>query len=126
MAWWLSHLMGWSQAAIDGLPATWLHGFLMQYQVLPSFFFGFLITRPALLQIVCNQCALLFADTAKDHIGQRQANNVAASNQARLRNDPYTRITATSSDAVDTITCAHIGAFQSSNPRTAFSPASNL
>ena len=25
MGWWLAHLMGWSQAALDGLPATWLH-----------------------------------------------------------------------------------------------------
>lgn len=44
MAWWLAHLMGWSQAALPGLPATWLHAFLMQYQVLPAFIFGFLLT----------------------------------------------------------------------------------
>lgn len=44
MAWWLAHLMGWSEVAIEGLPATWLHGFLMQYQVLPAFIFGFLLT----------------------------------------------------------------------------------
>lgn len=44
MVWWLAHLMGWSQAALPGLPATWLHGFLMQYQVLPTFIFGFLLT----------------------------------------------------------------------------------
>lgn len=44
MAWWLAHLMGWSEAALEGLPATWLHGFLMQYQVLPAFIFGFLLT----------------------------------------------------------------------------------
>lgn len=44
MAWWLAHLMGWSEAALPGLPATWLHAFLMQYQVLPAFIFGFLLT----------------------------------------------------------------------------------
>lgn len=44
MIWWLAHLMGWSQAALPRLPAVWLHAFLMQYQVLPAFIFGFLLT----------------------------------------------------------------------------------
>lgn len=37
------------------------------------------------------------------------------------RNEPITRITATSSDSVDTIAWAQIGARQSSSPRT-FTP----
>lgn len=44
MAWWLAHLVGWSSAALPGLPAAWMHGYLMQYQVLPAFIFGFLLT----------------------------------------------------------------------------------
>jgi uncharacterized protein involved in response to NO len=48
MAWWALwlvdarwHLFGLPQPAI---PAGWLHAMLMQYQVLPSFMFGFLLT----------------------------------------------------------------------------------
>lgn len=44
MLWWWMHLSGHSTAATVGLPSTWLHGFLMQYQVLPTFMFGFLLT----------------------------------------------------------------------------------
>lgn len=47
------------------------------------------------------------------------ASSSAASNHARRRNEPYTRITATSIDAVETNTCAQMGALQSSSPRTA-------
>lgn len=44
MAWWT-----WWQFHIDPVPvagvsAGWLHGFIMQYQMLPSFMFGFLLT----------------------------------------------------------------------------------
>lgn len=44
MVWWTAHLSGWSEAATPGVPSSWLHGFLMQYQVLPTFMFGFLLT----------------------------------------------------------------------------------
>ena len=44
MLWWWMHLNGWSVAAAPGVPSPWLHGFLMQYQVLPTFMFGFLLT----------------------------------------------------------------------------------
>ncbi len=44
MLWWWMHLTGWSSAATPGVPSPWLHGFLMQYQVLPTFMFGFLLT----------------------------------------------------------------------------------
>ena len=48
MAWWAGWL---GRAAIDGappavdaMPAGWAHAFVMQYQVLPPFIFGFLLT----------------------------------------------------------------------------------
>lgn len=44
MLWWWMQLTGRSLAATPGVPSTWLHGFLMQYQVLPTFMFGFLLT----------------------------------------------------------------------------------
>lgn len=44
MLWWWMQLTGRSVAATPGVPASWLHGFLMQYQVLPTFIFGFLLT----------------------------------------------------------------------------------
>lgn len=48
MAWWTFWLISsrWQLAAMPQLniPAGWLHAFIMQYQVLPSFMFGFLLT----------------------------------------------------------------------------------
>ena len=48
MAWWASWLAAsrWAPAAMpQPTPyAGWLHAFVMQYQMLPSFFFGFLLT----------------------------------------------------------------------------------
>lgn len=47
MAWWAAWLVTarWGTGmAQPQLPAGWLHAFVMQYQVLPSFFFGFLLT----------------------------------------------------------------------------------
>lgn len=44
MSWWAYVLAGGTVAAIPGLPPSWLHAFLMQYQVLPAFIFGFLLT----------------------------------------------------------------------------------
>lgn len=48
MAWWTFWLINsrWQLAAMPQLdiPAGWLHAFIMQYQVLPSFIFGFLLT----------------------------------------------------------------------------------
>jgi uncharacterized protein involved in response to NO len=48
MAWWMTwiidarwHVFGFGQPAV---PAGWLHATVMQYQVLPSFIFGFLLT----------------------------------------------------------------------------------
>src|SRR5687768_17514010 len=48
MAWWAAwlvdarwHVLGLEQPS---LPAGWLHAFVMQYQLLPAFFFGFLLT----------------------------------------------------------------------------------
>jgi uncharacterized protein involved in response to NO len=48
MAWWAAwlvdarwHVFGLAQPS---LPAGWLHAFVMQYQLLPAFFFGFLLT----------------------------------------------------------------------------------
>jgi uncharacterized protein involved in response to NO len=48
MAWWAAWLvdarwrvLGLAQPAV---PAGWLHAFVMQYQLLPAFFFGFLLT----------------------------------------------------------------------------------
>jgi uncharacterized protein involved in response to NO len=42
MAWWT----GWLGGALPAptVPAGWMHGFIMQYQVLPTFIFGFLLT----------------------------------------------------------------------------------
>lgn len=48
MAWWTAWLAGtiWSAFAMPqpGAYAGWLHAFVMQYQMLPSFIFGFLLT----------------------------------------------------------------------------------
>ncbi len=48
MAWWAAWLLS-TRWALFAMPqprfyAGWLHAFVMQYQVLPSFFFGFLLT----------------------------------------------------------------------------------
>ena len=48
MAWWAAWLLStrWPEIATPQ-PQTyagWLHAFVMQYQMLPSFFFGFLLT----------------------------------------------------------------------------------
>lgn len=40
-AWWSFHM---NPIPVAGVPAGWLHGFIMQYQMLPSFMFGFLLT----------------------------------------------------------------------------------
>ncbi len=42
MAWWTGWLAGLMPAT--SVPAGWLHAFVMQYQVLPTFVFGFLLT----------------------------------------------------------------------------------
>lgn len=49
MAWWAAWLglARWPALALPqpaAVPAGWIHAFVMQYQVLPSFFFGFLLT----------------------------------------------------------------------------------
>lgn len=48
MAWWTFWLINtrWQLDALPQpvIPAGWLHAFIMQYQVLPSFIFGFLLT----------------------------------------------------------------------------------
>jgi uncharacterized protein involved in response to NO len=48
MAWWTSWLVAVRWGGIEmpqpALPAGWMHAFIMQYQVLPSFIFGFLLT----------------------------------------------------------------------------------
>ena len=48
MGWWTSWLVGARWGLIDTaqmqLPAGWMHAMTMQYQVLPSFMFGFLLT----------------------------------------------------------------------------------
>lgn len=42
MAWWTAWLAG--LMPTPTVPAGWMHGFIMQYQVLPAFIFGFLLT----------------------------------------------------------------------------------
>lgn len=42
MAWWTGWLGGWLPT--PSVPAGWMHAFVMQYQVLPTFIFGFLLT----------------------------------------------------------------------------------
>ncbi|WP_026816780.1 NnrS family protein [Arenimonas composti] len=42
MAWWTAWLAG--KAPPIATPAGWVHAFVMQYQVLPTFIFGFLLT----------------------------------------------------------------------------------
>ena len=42
MAWWTGWLGG--RLPTPSVPAGWMHGFIMQYQVLPTFIFGFLLT----------------------------------------------------------------------------------
>jgi uncharacterized protein involved in response to NO len=49
MAWWAAWMVGSRWPALLALPYPpvlpgWLHGFVMQYQMLPSFIFGFLLT----------------------------------------------------------------------------------
>jgi uncharacterized protein involved in response to NO len=44
MLWWTVWLMDPSTLPAGTVPAGWMHAFILQYQVLPSFFFGFLIT----------------------------------------------------------------------------------
>lgn len=44
MSWWWVSLSGGAAATVPGVPAVWLHGYLMQYQTLPTFMFGFLLT----------------------------------------------------------------------------------
>ena len=44
MLWWWMSLSGYVSRVVPGLPQAWMHGFLMQYQVLPAFMFGFLLT----------------------------------------------------------------------------------
>ncbi len=44
MAWWTLWLMNPAALPAGSVPAGWMHAFILQYQVLPSFFFGFLIT----------------------------------------------------------------------------------
>lgn len=49
MAWWAAWLIAARWPALLSMPqptpyAGWLHAFVMQYQMLPSFFFGFLLT----------------------------------------------------------------------------------
>ncbi len=42
MAWWTASLAG--LAPVPSVPPGWVHAFVMQYQVLPTFIFGFLLT----------------------------------------------------------------------------------
>ena len=42
MAWWTGWMAGF--APQPSVPAGWMHAFVMQYQVLPAFIFGFLLT----------------------------------------------------------------------------------
>ncbi|HEU0153070.1 MAG TPA: NnrS family protein [Arenimonas sp.] len=42
MGWWSGWLGGWLSS--PSVPAGWMHAFVMQYQVLPTFIFGFLLT----------------------------------------------------------------------------------
>ena len=42
MAWWTGWLGG--MLPTPTVPAGWMHAFIMQYQVLPTFIFGFLLT----------------------------------------------------------------------------------
>ncbi len=49
MAWWSAWLIGDALAAVarrarPEVPAGWMHAIVMQYQVLPAFIFGFLLT----------------------------------------------------------------------------------
>lgn len=45
MVWWTWHwAFHFNPLPVAQVPATWLHGFIMQYQMLPSFMFGFLLT----------------------------------------------------------------------------------
>lgn len=48
MAWWTFWLLNTRWQLVDppqlAIPSGWLHAFIMQYQVLPSFIFGFLLT----------------------------------------------------------------------------------
>ncbi len=44
MVWWSFWSFHMNPLPVDQVPAGWLHGFIMQYQMLPSFMFGFLLT----------------------------------------------------------------------------------
>jgi uncharacterized protein involved in response to NO len=44
MLWWTLWLINPAALPASSVPAGWMHAFILQYQVLPSFFFGFLIT----------------------------------------------------------------------------------
>jgi len=44
MLWWTLWLLDPSALPAGSVPAGWMHAFILQYQVLPSFCFGFLIT----------------------------------------------------------------------------------
>jgi uncharacterized protein involved in response to NO len=44
MLWWTLWLINPAALPKSSVPAGWMHAFILQYQVLPSFFFGFLIT----------------------------------------------------------------------------------
>ena len=44
MAWWTLWLFDPAPMPVNWVMAGWLHGFMLQYQMLPSFMFGFLIT----------------------------------------------------------------------------------
>lgn len=45
MVWWTWRwLVSMDPVAVSQVPSSWLHAFIMQYQMLPSFMFGFLLT----------------------------------------------------------------------------------
>ena len=44
MAWWAASLGGLADGVVPGVAPVWLHALTLQYQVLPSFIFGFLLT----------------------------------------------------------------------------------
>lgn len=44
MAWWAMWLNGAMATVAQPVPAGWMHALIMQYQVLPTFIFGFLLT----------------------------------------------------------------------------------
>lgn len=44
MVWWSYWFFHQTPMPVDGVMAGWLHGFILQFQMLPSFMFGFLLT----------------------------------------------------------------------------------